>query len=155
MGIGASTKETTLHHFRDPLLAVLSEDEDFDFLGVIVAGIPQDNQTKQFIGDRIGDWLTAMHADGAVISTDSWGNSHVDFAHTMEAVGGRGIDVVGCSFVGTQAQFVVTNAYMDTIVDINKTDEGFETCVLGENSLSLQDAKKADAFLKLKMRRHT
>ena len=29
MGIGPSTKETTLHHFRDPLLEVLSEDEDF------------------------------------------------------------------------------------------------------------------------------
>lgn len=155
MGIGASTKETTLHHFRDPLLDVLSGDEDFDFLGIIIAVIPQDNQSKYFTGDRIGDWLCAMRADGAVVSTDSWGNSHIDFAHTMEAVGSRGIDVVGCSFVGTQAQFVVTNEYMDTIVDINKSEQGVETGVLGENSLSLQDAKKAGAFLKLKMRRHT
>lgn len=28
MGIGPSTKETSLHHFRDPLLEVVSEDTD-------------------------------------------------------------------------------------------------------------------------------
>lgn len=30
MGIGPSTKETSLHHFRDPLLEVVSEDTDLD-----------------------------------------------------------------------------------------------------------------------------
>ena len=30
MGIGPSTKETSLHHFRDPLLDVVSSDEDLD-----------------------------------------------------------------------------------------------------------------------------
>ncbi|WP_332525721.1 hypothetical protein [Terrisporobacter sp.] len=28
MGIGPSTKETTLHHFRDPLLDIVSNDEE-------------------------------------------------------------------------------------------------------------------------------
>ena len=28
MGIGPSTKETSLHHFRDPLLDVVSEDTE-------------------------------------------------------------------------------------------------------------------------------
>lgn len=55
------------------------------------------------------------------------------------------------SFCGVQGAFVVTNKYMDTIVDINKSDEGIETCVVGENSLSLLDAKKALALLKIKM----
>ena len=32
MGIGPSTKETTLHHFRDPLLDVVSNDSDIDFM---------------------------------------------------------------------------------------------------------------------------
>ena len=32
MGIGPSTKETTLHHFRDPLLDVVSNDEDIDLI---------------------------------------------------------------------------------------------------------------------------
>ena len=35
MGIGPSTKETTLHHFRDPLLEVVSEDTDLDLLGIL------------------------------------------------------------------------------------------------------------------------
>ena len=72
-------------------------------------------------------------------------------------VGGRLIafqcaTVVGVSFVGTQAQFVVTNEYMDTIVDINKSTEGVETNVVGENNLDVLDARKAVALLKLKMR---
>ena len=32
MGVGPSTKETTLHHFRDPLLDVVSNDEDIDLI---------------------------------------------------------------------------------------------------------------------------
>lgn len=41
---------------------------------------------------------------------------------------------------------------MDTIVDINKSEAGIETEVLGENNLTALDAKKALALLKLKMR---
>ena len=42
---------------------------------------------------------------------------------------------------------------MDTIVDINKSKEGIETEVVGENTTDTLDAKKAAAFLKLKMRK--
>ena len=153
MGIGPSTKETTLHHFRDPLLSVLSEDQDLDLPGIVIAGIPQDNENKYFTGERVAAWLEAMRADGAVVSEDSWGNSNVDFAHAIEEIGKRGISVVGVSFVGTQAQFVVSNEYMDTIVDINKSAEGIETNVVGENNLDERDARKAAALLKLKMRK--
>lgn len=152
MGIGPSTKETTLHHFRDPLVQVLGDDEDIDFLGVMIAGIPQDNVNKYFTSDRVGAWVEGMRADGAIVSEDSWGNSNVDFAHAIEEIGKRGVSVVGVSFVGTQAQFVVTNEYMDTIVDINKSTEGVETNVVGENNLDVLDARKAVALLKLKMR---
>ncbi|MBE5906728.1 MAG: proline reductase [Lachnospiraceae bacterium] len=153
MGVGPSTKETTLHHFRDPLLKVLSEDTDIDFQGVVLAGIPQDNVNKLFTGERIGYWIEAMRSDGVIVSADSWGNSDIDFANTVEMIGKRGIPVVGLSFCGVSGQFVVTNPYMDTIVDINKNPEGIETDVVGENSLSELDAKKAKALLKLKMRR--
>lgn len=152
MGIGPSTKETTLHHFRDPLLDVVSNDGDVDLLGIIVAGTPQENQDKVFVAQRIAAWIEAMRADGAIISIDGWGNSNIDFATAIEEIGKRGIPVVGMSFVGTQAQFVVTNEYMDTIVDFNKSKEGIETEVLGENNVVELDAKKALAFLKLKMR---
>ncbi len=93
-------------------------------------------------------------ADGAIVSIDGWGgNSNIDFASALEAIGKRDIPVVGMSFVGTQAQFVVTNEFMDTVVDFNKSKEGIETEVVGENNVMPIDAKKALAFLKLKMKR--
>ena len=152
MGIGPSTKETTLHHFRDPLVDELCDDTDIDFTGVIVAGIPQDNVNKYFTGDRIGAWAEAMRVKGAIVSEDSWGNSNVDFAHAIEEIGKRDIAVVGIAFVGVQGAFVVTNQYMNNIVDIHKSAEGVETNVVGENNLVRSDAKKAKAILKLKMR---
>ncbi|WFD11244.1 glycine/sarcosine/betaine reductase component B subunit [Tepidibacter hydrothermalis] len=153
MGIGPSTKETSLHHFRDPLLDVVSGDKDIDLMGIMVVGTPQDNKEKYFVGQRAAAWAEAMRADGVIISVDGWGNSHVDYANTIEEIGKREIPVVGLSFVGTQAKFVVTNNYMDTIVDFNKSKEGIETQVVGENNVAVLDAKKALAFLKLKMRK--
>lgn len=52
MGIGPSTKETSLHHFRDPLLDIVSNDKDIDLLGIVVVGTPQDNKEKEFVGQR-------------------------------------------------------------------------------------------------------
>ncbi len=153
MGVGPSTKETTLHHFRDPLIDVVANDEDVDLLGIIIVGTPQANEDKIFVGQRVAAWVEAMRADGAIISVDGWGNSHVDFANTIEEIGKRNIPVVGLSFIGTQAKFVVTNKYMDTIVDFNKSKEGIETEVVGENNVSTLDSRKALAFLKLKMRK--
>lgn len=154
MGIGPSTKETTLHHFRDPLLDVVANDEDIDLLGVIIVGTPQDNEDKNFVGTRAAVWVEAMRADGAILSCDGWGNSHVDFANTVEQVATRGIPVVGLTFVGTVAQFVVTNEYMDTIIDMNKNPDGIESEIVGENEVTELEAKKALAFLKLKMRKY-
>ncbi|MBZ2174984.1 glycine/sarcosine/betaine reductase component B subunit [Schnuerera sp. xch1] len=153
MGIGPSTKETTLHHFRDPLLDVATSDDDLDVVGVMLVGTPQDNGDKYFVGKRAAAWLEAMRVDGAIVSCDGWGNSHVDFANTIEEIGKRKIPLVGMTFVGTQAQFVVTNKYMDTIVDFNKSEDGIETEVVGENNVNQVDAKKAVALLKLKMQR--
>lgn len=152
MGIGPSTKETTLHHFRDPLLDVLDKDTDIDLLGVMLVGTPQSNSDKHFVGTRAAQWAEAMRAEGAIVSVDGWGNSHVDYANTLEEIGSRGIPVVGLSFIGTQAKFVVTNRYMDTIVDLNKSAQGIETEVVGENTADSLDARKAVALLKLKMK---
>jgi len=152
MGVGPSTKETTLHHFRDPLLKVVSEDKDIDLVGIMIVGTPQENEDKYFVGKMAARWCEAMRVDGVIISVDGWGNSHVDYANTIEEIGKRGIPVVGLSFIGTQAQFVVKNKYMDTIVDFNKSKEGIETEVVGENNVTEIDAKKALALLKLKMK---
>ncbi|MDY6045140.1 MAG: glycine/sarcosine/betaine reductase component B subunit [Peptoniphilus sp.] len=153
MGIGPSTKETSLHHFRDPIVELLGEDNDIDFQGVVIVGTPQDNKDKYFVGTRAASWIEGMRADGVILSADGWGNSHVDFANTWEELGKRGIPTVGVTFQGTQASFVVKNKYMDTLVDINKSEKGIETEVVGENNVSLTDARKAIALLKLKIRK--
>ncbi|WP_418964726.1 glycine/sarcosine/betaine reductase component B subunit [Cetobacterium sp.] len=153
MGVGPSTKETTLHHFRDPLLKILAEDKEFNLLGVVVVGTPQSNSEKYFVGKRAAVLIKSMGVEGVIFSLDGWGNSHVDFENTIRELGNRGVCVVGVSFIGTQGKFVVKNKYMNTIVDINKSIEGIETEVVGENSVSIVDAKKASALLKLKMRR--
>jgi len=154
MGIGPSTKETTLHHFRDPLLEVVSNDQDVNLLGVVVVGTPQGNKEKHYVGKRAAVLAEALRADGVIISVDGWGNSHVDYANTIEEIGKRKIPVVGLSFIGTQAKFVVTNKYIDTIVDFNKSKEGIETEVIGENTVNNMDSRKALAFLKLKMKQN-
>ncbi len=153
MGIGPSTKETSLHHFRDPLLDIVSNDTDVDLVGIVLVGTPQDNKEKERVGQRTAQWLEAMRVDGCIVSCDGWGNSHVDYANTLEEIGKRNIPLVGLTFNGVQAKFVVTNKYMDTIVDMNKSKEGIETEVVGENTVDELDAKKAIAFLKLKMRK--
>lgn len=152
MGIGPSTKETSLHHFRDPLIEVVGNDQDLDLVGIIVSGTPQSNDEKDYVAARTAAWLEAMRVDGVIISIDGWGNSHVDFAQTFEEVGQRGIPAVGMSFVGVQAQFVVKNQYMDTIVDFNKSEQGIETENVGENTVNALDSRKALAMLKLKMK---
>jgi D-proline reductase (dithiol) PrdE len=153
VGIGPSTKETSLHHFRDPLLDVLDSDQDIDLVGVLIVGTPQDNAEKMFVGNRAAAWAEAARVDGVLISVDGWGNSHVDYANTIEELGKRNIPVSGLSFQGVQGKFVITNPYMDTIVDFNKSEAGIETQVVGENTVNQLDVRKALAFLKLKMRR--
>ncbi len=154
MGVGPSTKETSLHHFRDPLVEIIGEDTDLDLAGVIIVGTPQDNVEKERVGQRTAQMLEAMRVDGCIFSCDGWGNSHVDYANTYEEIGKRNIPTVGVTFNGSIAKFVVTNKYMDTIVDINKNEAGLETEVVGENTTDKLDARKAVAFLKLKMRRN-
>ena len=152
MGIGPSTKETSLHHFRDPLLEVVSEDTDLDLLGLIIVGTPDDNKDKMLVGTRAAAMAECMRADGVIISSDGWGNSDVDYTNTCEQLGIRGIPVTGLNFSGTVAKFVVVNDYLDGIIDINKSDDGTETDVVGENNMVKVDCLKAKALLKLKMR---
>lgn len=152
MGVSASTKETTLHYFRDPLVDLVAQDPDIDLTGVVIVGVPQDNESKSLVSELAANWAEAMRLDGAIVTTEGWGNDHIDFADLIELLSVRGIAVSGLSFIGGEG-FVVSNAYMDTIVDFNKSEEGYETGLIGENNVALLDAKKALAFLKLKMQK--
>ncbi len=153
MGIGPSTKETSLHHFRDPLLDVVSNDTDLDLMGIMLVGTPDANEDKMLVGTRAAVWAEAMRADGVILSSDGWGNSDVDYVNTVEQLSLRGIPVTGLNFSGTAGQFVVESEYLDGIIDINKSESGTETCVVGENNVTPLDCRKAMALLKLKMRK--
>ncbi len=153
MGIGPSTKETSLHHFRDPLLDVVSKDTDVDLMGVMLVGSPDGNEDKMLVGTRAAVWAECMRADGVIVSCDGWGNSHVDYTNTMEQIGIRGIPAAGITFNGTVAQFVVVNDYLDAIVDINKNPEGVESNIVGENNMVEKDCKIALYKLKAKMKK--
>lgn len=153
MGIGPSTKETSKHHFKDPLVELLGSDPDIDFQGVVAVGTPQSNAMKYLVGQRTAAWLEGMRTNGVIATTDGWGNSDVDFANTLEEIGRRDISVIGLKFIGTQAKFVVENDYTDLVLDFNKSSAGIETEVVGENTINAQDAAKALAAIKLKMRK--
>ena len=153
MGIGPSTKETSLHHFRDPLLDVVSQDTDVDLMGIVLVGSPDGNEDKMLVGTRAAVLAECMRADGVIVSCDGWGNSHVDYTNTMEQIGIRGIPAAGITFNGTVAQFVVVNDYLDAIVDINKNPEGVESNIVGENNMTERDCKIALYKLKAKMKK--
>lgn len=153
MGLGPSTKETTLLHYRDPLTALLAADPHVDFQAVIFAGTSDDDRQKHFVAGRIGALLEAMRVDGVIVSIDSWGNCHIDFAAVLEAIGERAIPLSALSFAGRQAEFVVTNSHMRGVIDLNKTAEGIETCIMGQNGMDELDALKALTVLKSRIRR--
>lgn len=154
MGTGPSSKETTLHHYRDPLAAHLAADPDIDFPGVILQATSDVFLHKRFVSRRTAALVGGLGADGAIVCIDAWGNAHIDFAATIEYIGQQGIPVVGLSFVGIQAAFVVTNPHMDSIVDLNKTVSGVEPLILGQNTVEDLDAVKAIAIMKNKLRRN-
>ena len=134
------------------MLEVVAEDTDIDLMGILLVGTPDGNKEKMLVGTRAAVWAEAMRADGVIISSDGWGNSDVDYTNTCEQIGIRGIPVTGLNFSGTVAKFVVENDYLDGIVDINKSVDGTETNVVGENNMVRLDCLKAKALLKLKMR---
>lgn len=152
MGIGPSTKETSLHHFRDPLVDVLGEDEGIDLMGVLVFGTPDGNKDKIRNSKRAAVVAECMRVDGAIVSSDGWGNSDVDYQNCVKELDERGIAIAGLNFSGRIATFVVDNEILHhNIVDINKHPDGIESNVVGENNMTREDVKEALKILKVEM----
>ncbi|MDR3211739.1 MAG: D-proline reductase (dithiol) proprotein PrdA [Planctomycetota bacterium] len=149
--IGPASKEVTRHYFREPILESLAEDTELDLAGVVFIGSPQVNDEKAFVARRLGALVETMGVAGAIITTEGFGNNHIDFAANLEEVGKRGIKVVGVTFAAYQGQLVVGNTYMDALIELNKDKEGCESEILGENSITPQDAKRAILMLKNKI----
>ncbi|MDF2878949.1 MAG: prdA, partial [Clostridia bacterium] len=149
--IGPATKEMTRHYFREPLVKTLAEDQELNLVGVIFIGSPQVNDEKSYVSERLGALIETMALDGAIVTTEGFGNNHIDFASNIAAIGSRDIPVVGVTFSAYQGALVVGNQYMDAMIEINKDANGFENEVLGCSSICKSDAERAVLMLKTKM----
>ncbi len=149
--IGPASKETSRHYFREPLVLEALADEEIDLAGVIFVGSPQINSEKFYVSERLGMMVEMMDADGAIITTEGFGNNHIDFASHHEQIGMRGVEVVGVSFSAVQGALVVGNKYMKNMVDNNKSAQGIENEILSNNTLSPEDAVRALTMLKTAM----
>ena len=146
--IGPASKEMSRHYWREPLVLEVLHDEEVDLCGVIFVGSPQINAEKFYVSKRVGMMVEALDVDGAFVTTEGFGNNHIDFASHHEQIGMRGVPVVGMSFCAVQGALVVGNKYMTHMVDNNKSESGIENEVLACNTLCPEDAIRALAMLK-------
>lgn len=149
--IGPASKECSRHYFREPLIIEALRDEEIDLCGVVLVGSPQINSEKFYVSQRVGMTVEVMDVDGAVVTTEGFGNNHIDFASHIEQIGMRGISVVGASFCAVQGALVVGNKYMTNMIDLNKTEAGIENEVLACNTLTHDDGIRILAMLKAAM----
>lgn len=149
--IGPASKECSRHYYREPLVLAAMADEEIDLVGVLLVGSPQANSEKFYVSKRLGMTIESMDIDGVIVTTEGFGNNHIDFASHIEQVGQRGVSVVGVSYCAVQGALVVGNKYMDAMVDNNKSKQGIENEILGNNTLCNEDAVRALAMLKTKM----
>ena len=149
--IGPASKEMTRHYWREPLVLEALADPEIDLCGVIFVGSPQINAEKFYVSERLGQTVEMMDVDGAFITTEGFGNNHIDFASHHEQIGMRGVPVVGLSYCAVQGALVVGNKYMTAMVDNNKSEGGIENEILGNNTLCREDAIRALEMLKVQM----
>lgn len=149
--IGPATKEMTRHYIREPLVEGLAADTELDLVGVIFVGSPQVNDEKLWVSERLGSMLESLDIDGCIITTEGFGNNHIDFVQHIGQAGKRGIPVVGVSFCAYQGQLVVGNQYADAMVEENMDKGGFENNVAGCSCVTKEVAARAIQMLKNKM----
>lgn len=149
--IGPASKECSRHYWREPLVIEALQDEEVDLCGIILVGSPQINSEKFYVSKRVGMTVESMDVDGAFVTTEGFGNNHIDFASHIEQIGMRETPVVGMSFCAVQGALVVGNKYMKHMVDLNKSEAGIENEILSCNTLTKEDATRALAMLKAAM----
>lgn len=149
--IGPASKENSRHYWREPLVIEAMHDEEVDLVGVIFVGSPQVNAEKFYVSKRLGMMIEAMGVDGAIVTTEGFGNNHIDFASHIEQIGKRDVAVVGVSFSAVQGALVVGNQYMKHMIDNNKSKQGIENEVLSNNTLCPEDAVRSLSMLKTVM----
>lgn len=146
--VGPSTKETTLHYFRDPLVAALADDPQVNLVGVVVFGSPATERDKRFVAERVAAVVHATGADGAILATEGFGNNHVDFGLALKEIMAHGMPCVGVTWAARQGRLVAGNEYMAALVEVNRSPGGHESRIVAENTARPQDARRAVAMLK-------
>lgn len=146
--IGPATKEMTRHYIREPLVEGLAADDELDLIGVVFVGSPQVNDEKMWVSERLGSLLESMDIDGCIITTEGFGNNHIDFIQHIGQAGSRGIPVVGVSFCAYQGQLVVGNEYAKAMVEENMDEGGFEDDIAGTSCVTKEVAARAIQMLK-------
>lgn len=149
--ITPDTKECSLLYWREPIIERLANDEEIDFLGVIFVGSPQANTEKFYVSKRLGALIDVIRPDGCIVTTEGFGNNHIDFASHIEQIGSLGVPVVGVSYCGVQGALVVGNKYMDAMIDLCVSEDGNVEDILAKNSLTPEAAFRAVAMLKNKI----
>lgn len=146
--VGPSTKETSRHYFRDPLVLQALADPGIDLCGVAFAGSPAISQQKKMVAERLGRLAEALDIQGVIVATEGYGNNHIDFAAYLEEIGRRGIPAVGASYCGSFGPMITGNRYTGNLVDCAKSPNGLENRILADNTMADEDALLALAMLK-------
>lgn len=149
--IGPASKETSRHYFREPLVLKALADPDYDVCGVMFVGSPQANTDKSYVSRFLGNAIDTMDLEGAIVTTEGFGNNHIDFASHIDQIGRRGVPVVGMTYSAVQGQLVVGNEHMNAMVDNNKSRQGIENEILENNCLAEEDAIRALEMLRAKI----
>lgn len=149
--IGPASKETSRHYFREPLVLKALADPDYDVCGVMFVGSPQANTDKSYVSRFLGNAIDTMDLEGAIVTTEGFGNNHIDFASHIDQIGRRGVPVVGMTYSAVQGQLVVGNEHMNAMVDNNKSRQGIENEILENNTLAEEDAIRALEMLRAKI----
>jgi D-proline reductase (dithiol) PrdA len=149
--VGPASKETSRHYWREPLVLEVMNDEELDLCAVILVGSPPANAEKFYVSKILGATIEAMDLEGVIITTEGFGNNHIDFTSHIEQIGKRGVPVVGMTYSAVQGQLVFGNEYMDALIELNKSSEGIENGILANNTLTQEDAIRAVAMVKAKI----
>lgn len=149
--VGPSTKETSRHYFRDPLITMSLRDDDIDLCGVAFVGSPAIDKQKHMVAERLGMLAASMDVSGVIVATEGYGNNHIDFAAHLEAIGKREIPAVGATFCGNFGPLITGNKYTRNLVDCTKANIGLENGILADNTMVEEDAIVALAMLKAVM----
>lgn len=69
---------------------------------------------KVYVSTILGMTVEALDLDGAIVTTEGFGNNHIDFASHIEQIGQRRILVVGMTYAAVQGQLVIALSNRET-----------------------------------------